>query len=97
MMNTQDESEIGPRLASRSVAQPVDVGALTRHLRAGLLPYIKCRPEGRDDLMATHGRELMELIALLYPLTRSPMEREHLIRMQAFYLEVQGQLLEVSK
>lgn len=68
------------------------IEALALELRPALIPYITCDPGTRDQLLEQYSLPLMRLDALLHTLTRSRMEREHLIIAQRLFLDIEQQL-----
>lgn len=64
-----------------------EIKDLANRLEAALEPYILCIPAVRDALLEEHGREMIQLHRFLHVLTRSRMEREHLIVAESMFLE----------
>ncbi len=65
-----------------------EISALAEQLYSALAPYIRGTPSDRDRLLEEHGHSLTRLNRLLHPLTRSRLEREHLVVAQQIFLEI---------
>ncbi len=61
---------------------PIDIGTLIGQLTILLQPYFDGNAEGRNTLVIKYGHALSELFDLVDTLTKSPGDRENIIRMK---------------